>query len=434
MIEYIGVNDMRKGIKFYCLLALGLIVAGGVIFAVGAKNGGSLDKAINVSIGFKKTASTTEPIVIDPIVIDPIVIGDEATDESEGKRMGLFDWFKAEKSVVGGTVVEGSMTLDAFDELSVDNTSIDFVMQTGSEWRLDYCVPEGKEPVVKQNGGSLSIMEPENISMNVSLSGKTIQYRVTVPEGTELDTEIMTSSGDISIKADGADGRKLENRVGLELKGKISSTSGEIKLEGIGASGEVLSSSGDVAISRAAGDKLDVSTTSGEITLTEAKYDRVSAESSSGDVEVADLTVAELKTGTTSGRFNAEGIEAKEFSHSSSSGSVKMNKVAAEKIGVGTTSGSITLSDCEAETMKAEASSGSIRLELDRVEHVECGSTSGSVTLTLPGSEDDYSYDIKCTSGTITIDDAKYGNKVQRDGGDKKVKVNTSSGSVKIEF
>lgn len=321
-----------------------------------------------------------------------------------GNNQGFFNVSK-KGGIVNVGLVEGIVDIDAFEELDVDNSSIGFVIESGSTYSLEYCVPEGKEPVIRCENGKLRIKEPENIiTASINYSGKTICYRLTVPEESEFDAKVKTTSGGIAIGS-------------------------------CGISGSISSSSGGIALKDISGSKLSVNTTSGGIALAKAEYSgKVSLTSSSGGIGITEIECEELTTETTSGGLGIDSCAADKYTHESSSGSFNAGSMNVYDMTVKTTSGSIRVADTITGNIQATSSSGSVKIDVDEVESVKCEATSGHITLNLPGEEGDYSFDIHTNSGSIRVGGNKTEKKYETERSGKHVEVRNSSGGVTVEF
>lgn len=321
-----------------------------------------------------------------------------------GGEIGMFG-FSKKKVVVGKAVVSGMVDIDKFSELTVENSSTDFIITPGNEYRLDYCVYEGKEPIVTSENGKLRIEEPKvNINVTLGYSGERICYKLIVPTDNSFDAEVKTTSGDIEIDS-------------CKISGLVASTSGGVEISSVN------------------GSKLEVNTTSGGISVKEAEYSGdVSIKSTSGDINIENIECADLDTSSTSGECTIEVCKAAKYMHKSSSGSFEAKDIKTESINTNTTSGEIRISDAETGDVKAESSSGSIKIELDKFESVECEATSGNIELKLPGNKDDYSYDLKSNTGSIRVGGDKCEKLYKNERSGKKIEATATSGGIEVEF
>lgn len=204
----------------------------------------------------------------------------------------------------------------------------------------------------KSDGGSMPLYE--------------VRLTCQVPRG--LAVKAHARSGD--IHSEGISGpQDLENTSGdtevlsADAAIEVSSTSGEVSVSGA-RQARVESVSGDVSVKQVSG-PLHVSTTSGSITVSGAE-DSLSLSSVSGDVR-ADRAPRGLAVETTSGEIVVRGI----------SGTVR----------AGSTSGDMTLSARgPLRGLEAGTSSGGIRLELDPT--IACAldmrTTSGDMDVQMP--------------------------------------------------
>lgn len=329
-----------------------------------------------------------------------------------GKLLGAtvesfrFSSGKNGKSLVSSQMVEGSIDLNSFEDLKIKTSAISIEITEGDAYKLEYCVFEGKEPIVSESGKSLTIREPETkLTFNISLDFQETYYKLTVPKGTVIDADVSATSGNIRISS-------------LGISGSVSSTSGGIKLYDT------------------EGKNLEVKCTSGNCDISDAQYDNLDIQCSSGSIKATNIVCSsELNTVTTSGNSSVTDCKADEFSHESSSGSFSAEKLYAEEAEIKTTSGSIHVSDSKTDRITSSCSSGSTTLELkDSVSSVDAESTSGTVKLCLPGQKDDYSYDLSATSGTIKLDGESFSKNYSVNRGSSSVKAKCTSGGVKITF
>lgn len=422
----------KKGLGTLALVGAGLVVLGCALFGTGKAVGAGQSSGANKknTIGF-------------------LEIG--------GNKMGLFDWFK--DTTFTDTVVEGSVDIESFERLVVDNKMIAFKIETGDEFRLEYRTYEGKEPEVTQSGATLKIKEPMIKNLNIMNFERDICYRLIVPEGVKFEAEIVNTSGGIAISAEAPKDAIMESvDAGMTINGSVESTSGGIAISGIEFTGRVKSTSGGIALKNVYGGDMDVATTSGGIgvaavkcgklnvnstsggiAVSEVKCEKVDAESTSGGVAMKSVTSeGDISAISTTGGIGVVDCSGQNFEAHSKSGSVKIDEVKVnDKSIVSAISGSVKVDRCSTAKLEAESTSGSISLKLDAVDKVSAKATSGSVSIELPGRASDYGYDLACTSGGIKLDGEKYEKKYKKESAEsdgKKVEVNTTSGSIKIDF
>lgn len=275
----------------------------------------------------------------------------------------------AKKSVLSfgdKDIVTGTVPISSFTSLEVDNASIDFIIEKGDRFALEYRVPEAYKPEVKQSGKTLSVRQPSAMGsfFNFINSGR-IYYKVTVPANAVYDINIDISSGTFEANS-------------VSLSGRIHMTSGKVELENVTFDGKVKIASGTTNLTAVSGSSLDVDMTSGTVNLKRCKYDDFTMEASSGKLNVEDCTLSNVY-------FDS-------------------------------TSGSAEFDDCYVDQFKYKLTSGRIDLE-------------------LYGRENEYDYDMTCTSGKIEVADVSRGKShVVKYGNSRSISGNAVSGNVTVKF
>ncbi|MFB6341530.1 DUF4097 family beta strand repeat-containing protein [Saccharicrinis sp. FJH62] len=210
-------------------------------------------------------------------------------------------------------------------------------------------------------GGTLSVWVEKDNKMFQNISG---HLKLEVPK--YIRVKVNNSSGSITA-------RNLKNdKLGL------TSSSGSIHAEGLQGKMNVSASSGSISLSGIEGE-LDVTTSSGSIKVYDAEGN-ISARSSSGSQVFEDIE-GKIRT-------------------NASSGSLRFNSVEG-KISAVTSSGSIRVTDFEG-ALNLTSSSGSqsgqnVQLKADSEFH----SVSGSITMNLDNNADDFTFDLRATSGSL---------------------------------
>ena len=158
------------------------------------------------------------------------------------------------------------------------------------------------QPEMRQRGNTLHISERWH-----GRSQGWVEWTITVP--TELEVELSTASGDLTIS-------------GLKRSLEAEAASGDIEVNDCSGDIEVTTASGDLQIENCRGD-LELSTASGDISL-EDITGMLEASSASGDLE-ADNCSGYLDCGTASGDMTLESITCTESSNfSSASGDIEI--------------------------------------------------------------------------------------------------------------
>lgn len=150
---------------------------------------------------------------------------------------------------------------------------------------------------------------------------------------------------------------------------------------------------------------------------------------SSGGMEIINITAADLTAENSSGSIKLENVTADSAKVHNTSGSIKLENITSgSDISVENTSGSITFTNVTADgDLNAKGSSGSIKLESIKASgSINLKNTSGSIKGTIIGNEDDYKIKADVTSGSCNL--------VDSDTGSRELNVETTSGSINIDF
>ncbi|MCR5672990.1 MAG: DUF4097 domain-containing protein [Lachnospiraceae bacterium] len=158
----------------------------------------------------------------------------------------------------------------------------------------------------------------------------------------------------------------------------------------------------------------------------------INAKTSSGDIMTDHVNISG-KLHASSGDILVSNSEGKELDLSASSGEIKCDSVKADKVEIDVSSGEIELLRVFADDLKCETSSGDININETEVSDFDAHASSGEVTACLIGDEDDFSYELKASSGDIKLNGQKIEDKYEKDNGtDNKIKIKTSSGDIDI--
>lgn len=171
-------------------------------------------------------------------------------------------------------LVTDSATPEAFSSLVIVADVADVTLQYGADWRVDYALPV--QPEITLEGGTLTI---QDMSREVSIQNASPAIRVTVPQGTQLESAQIT----VDVGSVKAEALKI---TALAVKTAV----GEVDLEdlvttGVSAETDV----GNVELERVTADSITVTTDTGDIELelpgAETDY-TLELASGVGDVEV----------------------------------------------------------------------------------------------------------------------------------------------------
>ena len=165
--------------------------------------------------------------------------------------------------------------------------------------RLDAVVGN---PPVEQKGDTIRVGKEYSKIHNVSIA-----YTIEVPHDTEISTQVLSGSQDISnvrgpVKADAASGSIKVN--GIDRQTTLNTLSGSIDVQNIGDDLRASSASGSVVASKIKGD-VRISALSGGTQII-GPGGRVDASTASGSVEVQGAT-RDVKAHAVSGTVNVQG-------------------------------------------------------------------------------------------------------------------------------
>ena len=127
-------------------------------------------------------------------------------------------------------------------------------------------------------------------------------------------------------------------------------------------------------------------------------------------------------------------IEGKEINATSSSGDINGDKVKVAKTRFESSSGDISMLRVYADDLLAVSSSGDTGVYNSAITNVDCEASSGDVDIELNGKADDYSYDLKASSGDIVVNGVEVEKNYKEDGGNSSIIAKTSSGDVNVSI
>lgn len=204
---------------------------------------------------------------------------------------------------------------------------------------------------------------------------------------------------------------------------------------------DISTSSGKISIENLKSDDFEITSTSGEIYINNiyAQDDGV-IKSTSGTINIDNISADTVEINSTSGSINIESCEAVEAKFKSTSGIIKLNNFDGEYIESDTTSGTQKYSNCFCDYFNLESTSGSITLELTEAPLASSSieSTSGSIKLYIPKEKSfDLVYETNSGSLIDNFNDNKFSPRHEYRnsyfGGGPEIKVETSSGSLEID-
>ena len=156
--------------------------------------------------------------------------------------------------------------------------------------------------------------------------------------------------------------------------------------------------------------------------------------SSSGTLRVDCVDIAG-KVDISSGDVELVDIRSKELDLHATSGSMKLSNVSMDTTTVNLTSGRVVLDDCTTDEIKVDLTSGHFECRDFEFSKGDFEATSGTIDIEAKGNEDDYSYDMKASSGSIRIGDLKVDDSYKTDSDkEKEIRCRVHSGTFKISF
>ena len=299
--------------------------------------------------------------------------------------------------------VDGEIALSNFDEMDIDLSSLELIIEESDVSKVEYHVLEGYEPEVKVENNKLSIIQDDtkfDIKMGFYEESEYVRVYAT-----------------------------------KEQLAKINLKSGSIKVYDIDLTGDVATTSGSIIIDNSKGENLNVKANSGSMKLSNLEYNTLTTEQTSRSSNLSNVNAKTLDCKSVSGSRTLENVVSDEISMSVTSGETKINKVEADKIKIDGGSGSIKADDCKIGDFVSDSTSGSVKIANSTLDNADIKLNSGEIKLELNGNEADYGYDIEKGSGSIKINGARYDDDLQKSGNtDKMLKLKSTSGSINIEI
>ncbi len=160
--------------------------------------------------------------------------------------------------------------------------------------------------------------------------------------------------------------------------------------------------------------------------------------SSSGNLKLPKVDLDTLVLETTSGDINAEEINSEIFQMVTSSGTMGVTTIYSKQLIAESTSGNITLGDASSESAKIETSSGTVNVE-QATGDVKISSTSGNIQVSK--GEAVTRYQVDSSSGTVTLDGLVGGSIIETTSGnievamvsiEEEITIESSSGTVTV--
>lgn len=144
-------------------------------------------------------------------------------------------------------------------------------------------------------------------------------------------------------------------------------------------------------------ENIKIKVTSGNIEASkEMKFKNADITSTSGDIKITNIISENLSVESTSGDININNISADYFNAKATSGDIEINDINSKKVTINTTSGDIEINKINAQLSSVESTSGDITIE--EATDIELATTSGDIRGNNLSNSD-----IKTTSGSIYV-------------------------------
>lgn len=252
----------------------------------------------------------------------------------------------------------------------------------------------------------LASAEVISVSQDIRIVGSdekagTVEY----PVGEKVGYEVSFSDGTLLVRH--YDHRKWYEHIGLFFSFRDDAVVVYVPTDAVFAL-TCQSTSGSIELSGFAGGRLFAKSTSGSIRITDLAPAALEARSTSGSVEAARLRVAEGDTtlAAVSGSVRLEDAEcAARLDMSSTSGGLRLTNVACGGASLRSTSGSVRFTRLRCESLEAKSVSGSIDGVLTGSAddyRFTASSTSGSVAVPA-GQSGGREVRLRTTSGSIDV-------------------------------
>ncbi|MBQ8908621.1 MAG: DUF4097 family beta strand repeat protein [Clostridia bacterium] len=306
---------------------------------------------------------------------------------------------------------------------SCDNGIVTSTYDDANKYRagaFTYSATTVKSITVEWYSGAITVVEGENSTLSVSESGEALdeahQLHYFLREDGALFIRFWESG--LRDKIDEAQ-KHLTVEIPQNVDVTLLSTTADIDLHDLQtARALVTSHSGNINIAAMTAKSLDVSSTSGEVSL-------------------SNVTTAEAITVTgISGDVAANAVSGKSITVNTTSGKVAIDELnMTDKGRIATVSGDITVHGAKTHSMEVHTTSGKTELALSAYDTVVVDATSGEVYLTLPEGVGTTVY-LKTVSGSLHTEKehtSALHNGYHFGTGEKVVRVETVSGSLHID-
>lgn len=286
---------------------------------------------------------------------------------------------------------------DAFDSIDIDISELDVILRTGDEFGISINC-KGEEPLIEIANNCLIVKDVirtkfiKLFNFNLNIFNKEKGFiEIIVPRDKKLNkVKSRLDLGKFSLFAITADSLDIKTDMGsLEL---VSATAYDCKL------------------------KADM----GHISVKDSSFNTVKVKSGMGAVNIKFSKADTLKASTDAGYISLENAEAENMELKSDAGYIKI---------YGGNIGKIS----------AKTDAGLIKIDKVSLKYLEARSDTGSISAKLPGSKEDYRFNLKNSLGVISVGRESntksiFDNSYVDNTGEIPVEIRVDTGKINIEF
>ena len=173
---------------------------------------------------------------------------------------------------------------------------------------------------------------------------------------------------------------------------------------------------------------LNISATTGDITIHGAKSDYALLSVKTGDMRITDCEFkGDMTTTGTTGSVAIKNVDTVQMNVKRTTGGIIIENVNAAKLEASVSTGGITANYVTADEVKLHATTGDVKLDRLDAKDIDISVSTGDVSGTIAGAEEDYTYETHTSTGRNNLPES-FGH------GERKLKIKASTGDIKIEF
>ncbi len=174
---------------------------------------------------------------------------------------------------------------------------------------------------------------------------------------------------------------------------------------------------------------LEITSKNGKISLENGRFKSATLQTTNESLVLENVTAEYVNASTTNASFISEECSITELTASSTNGAVRAEDFKGETLSLQTTNGSVSITESDAKNVRAVSSNGSIYFELTGAENMSFKTTNASVKGKLYGADKNAFRITSSTTGASNNLGSQEG-----DGSGRILSVNTTNGSIKVEF